>query len=116
MKVYCPKHNENHNVTPRYAEQLIYYLRRLYIEAAYSAPLIVTPISTGVEYTYNRTCVLSELDDIKNIDLEAQDSFNINAAHAIADFNTRRRLDEPARVERRTTRKSTRRFMPSVRE
>ena len=106
MKIYCPKHSENHNIMPKDAERLIYYLRRLYIEAAYTRPLIITPITAGVEYTYNRTCVLSELDDLKNIDMEAMDQYSINAAHAESDYNTRRRLDEPNRIRESAARRS----------
>lgn len=119
MRIYCPKHNENHNLEPANAEKLVYYLRRLYIEAAYAAPLVVTPISAGVEYTYNNTCVLSELDDLKNLNV-GEDFYAINAAHAISDFNTRRRLDEPLRARNNERRRSSRRkpshFVPSVRE
>lgn len=100
MKVFCPRHDENHNITPRNVELLIYYLRRAYIDVSYAAPMPYTDISAGPEYTYNRICVLDELASINS-----EENGSEIVAHAKSDLLTRMRKDKENPPPKRNRRK-----------
>lgn len=93
MNIFCAKHDTNHKITVKETEVLIYYYRRSYIDSAFAAPLIATPISNGPEFAYNRTCPMEDVKAIKGAE-NTDDDININVAYALSDYKTRVHKDK----------------------